>query len=257
MNNYLQDYLQKHDYSKVAQDAVAWVREWFDHNGPDSPAVIGISGGKDSSIVAAICAKALGKDRVFGVLMPDGTQSDIEVSRRLVSHLGIPHAVVNIQAMTQAFHATIEESLGDGFSLSRQSTINLPPRVRMTTLYAISQSMNGRVSNNGNRSERYAGYFTIHGDSAGDFAPLANLTVSELRVMGSYLDLPEEFVQKVPSDGLTGSSDEDNLGFTYEQLDTYLLTGICEDEQVKTRIQQLYARNKFKTSPMAMFVPEV
>lgn len=250
MNRYLKDYIEKKDYKEIAEGSVRFIREWFDENGKDAKAVIGISGGKDSSVVAAMCVKALGKDRVFGVLMPNSTQSDIDVSKKLVEFLGIKSAEINIK---DGYEGVADAIKREGIELSKQAGINLGPRIRMSVLYAVAQCMNGRVSNNGNRSERYVGYFTKYGDGAGDFAPLANLTVTEVRLVGQYLGLPDEFVYKAPSDGLSGSTDEDAMGFTYETLDTYILTGIIEDENSKVLIDKRHNMNAFKLMPIPEF----
>lgn len=250
MNKYLEEYLASKDYKKIAEQSVAFVRDWFEKNGKGCKAVIGISGGKDSSIVAAMCVKALGKDRVVGILMPNGEQPDIDVSKRLVEFLGIENYEINIK---DGYDGVMNEIVGKGIALTEQSRINLAPRIRMSVLYAASQCMNGRVSNNGNASERYVGYFTKYGDGAGDFAPLANLTKTEVLLVGQELGLPDEFVMKAPSDGLTGLTDEDNLGFSYEDLDTYILTGNCDDEAVKEKIQRKHAANLFKLQPIPSF----
>ena len=251
MNELLEKYLKGRDYNKIAEDCIAWIRKWFAENGPDSPAVIGVSGGKDSSVVSALCAEALGKERVFGIMMPNVIQPDISVSRKLVEHLGIPHAEIDVGQSVNAVRESLERN---GVEISRQTTINLPPRIRMTTLYAASQCMNGRVSNNCNRSENYVGYSTVFGDAAGDFSPLANLTVTEVIEVGKCLGLPNEFIYKAPSDGLTDKTDEDNFGFTYEMLDTYILTGICEDAEAKAKIDKRHKANLFKLKPMPEFV---
>lgn len=250
MNKYLEEYLASKDYRKIAEESVAFVRDWFEKNGKGCKAVIGISGGKDSSIVAAMCVKALGKDRVVGILMPNGEQPDIDVSRRLVEFLGIENYEINIK---DGYDGVMNEIVGKGIPLTEQSRINLAPRIRMSVLYAASQCMNGRVSNNGNASERYVGYFTKYGDGAGDFAPLANLTKTEVLLVGQELGLPDEFVMKAPSDGLTGLTDEDNLGFSYEALDTYILTGNCDDEAVKEKIEKKHVANLFKLQPIPTF----
>ena len=252
MNEILRAYLAQRDYQAITEACIAWIRNWFSVNGPDSPAVIGISGGKDSTTVAALCVEALGKNRVFGVLMPDGFQKDIGASRKAVAHLGIASTEINIRETTEAVRASLAAGLGRD-TFSAQVMINIPPRVRMTTLYAVSQSMNGRVSNNCNRSENHVGYSTIFGDAAGDFSPLGNLTVAEIRLVGQCLGLPEDLVNKIPADGLSDKTDEDALGFTYEQLDTYILTGICEDAQVRERIDRRHRANLFKRRPMAEF----
>ena len=255
MNRVLSDYLARKDYKKVAEDCVEWIRNWFLENGPESPAVIGISGGKDSSVVAALCVQALGRERVFGVLMPDGVQKDIEVARHLVQYLGIQSTEVNIHAGVEAVKASIAESMAVA-SFNTQSLTNIPPRIRMTTLYAVSQTMNGRVSNNCNRSENYVGYSTIFGDAAGDFSPLANLTVAEVKEIGRALGLPDEFVNKAPADGLSDKTDEDAFGFTYEQMDTLILTGFCDNDAIREKIERRHAANLFKLRPMPEFNPE-
>ena len=204
------------DAKQVKDQVVKWIRDWFEANGKGCNAVIGISGGKDSSTVAALCVEALGRDRVIGVTMPNGVQKDISDSMKLINHLGIRHFNVNIADTYQALMATIQEQFApDGIEISRQTIINMPPRLRMTALYAISQSMNGRVANTCNLSEDWVGYSTRYGDAAGDCAPLGGLTVAEVIAIGKELGLPTELVEKTPSDGLSGKSDEDNLGFTY------------------------------------------
>lgn len=235
---------------KVTKDIVQWIRDWFDENGKDCNAVIGISGGKDSSVVAALCVAALGKERVIGVLMPNGVQPDIDCSKQLVEHLGIPYFVCNIQKSVNGVLESLQES---GLQISRQTIVNLPPRIRMSTLYALSQSKNGRVANTCNLSEDWVGYSTRYGDAAGDFAPLGQLTVREVKAVGKYLNLPINLVEKVPSDGLSGKTDEDNLGFTYAALDRYIREGVCEDEQVKARIDHLHKVNEFKMKPIPAF----
>lgn len=250
MNEHLARYLEGRDYNLITEKCVEWIAKWFEKNGPKSPAVIGISGGKDSSVVAALCKEALGAERVFGVMMPNSVQSDIDVSRNLVDFLRIPNAEINVGRSVEAVRSSIAQS---GIEFTNQMTINIPPRIRMTTLYAASQCMNGRVSNNCNRSENYVGYSTLFGDAAGDFSPLANLTVAEVKIIGRCLGLPEKFVEKVPADGLSDKTDEDNFGFSYEQLDTYILTGYCEDENVKEKIDRRHAANLFKLQPMPEF----
>ena len=242
------------DAKKTKDAVVQWIRDWFEKNGKDCNAVIGISGGKDSSIVAALCVEALGKERVIGVLMPNGEQKDIDCAKLLVSHLGIPYHICNIKNAVDAVLQTLQES---GVEISRQTKINLPPRIRMSTLYALSQSNNGRVANTCNYSEDYVGYSTRYGDAAGDFSPLGKLTVREVLAVGRCLDLPEKLVNKVPSDGLTDKTDEDNLGFTYAALDEYIRTGVCPDENVKARIDRLHTANEFKLKPIPCFEPNL
>ena len=239
------------DAGKVKKDCVAWIRDFFAENGPDCCAVVGISGGKDSSVVAALCTEALGRDRVIGVLMPCGEQADIDMARLLVNHLGIRHFVVNIQDAVEGLMRSIP------FELSTQSRTNLPPRIRMSTLYAVAQSFNGRVANTCNLSEDYVGYSTRYGDAAGDFSPCAHLTVQEVKAVGRVLGLPDVLVDKVPIDGLCGKTDEENLGFTYAELDRYIRTGEIENQAHKERIDTLHKRNLFKLRLMPAFDPHL
>ena len=237
------------DAVKVKDECVQWIRDFFKENGPDCNAVVGISGGKDSSIAAALCVEALGKDRVIGVLMPCGEQHDIDMAYMLVNHLGIKHYVVNIKDAIEGLKASMP------LELSTQSLTNMPPRIRMTTLYAVSQSCNGRVVNTCNLSEDWVGYSTRYGDAAGDFSPLCNLTVQEVKEIGRLLGLPDVLVDKVPIDGLCGKTDEDNLGFTYAELDRYIRTGEIQDMAKKERIDMLHKRNLFKLQLMPSFKP--
>ncbi len=238
------------DAKKVKDEVVAWIRAWFEENGKGCNAVVGISGGKDSSVVAALCAEALGKERVIGVLMPNGAQKDIADSKALVAHLGIPHYICNIEEGVNGVLRSLEQS---GVEISRQTRVNLPPRIRMSTLYALSQSHNGRVANTCNLSEDWVGYSTRYGDAAGDFSPLGKLTVREVKAIGLALGLPPFLVEKAPADGLTDKTDEDNLGFTYAALDTYIRTGVCENEEWKARIDRLHRLNEFKLKPIPCF----
>lgn len=244
---------------KVKNDLIQWIRDWFEENGPDCNAVIGLSGGKDSTIVAALCVEALGVDRVIGVLMPNKVQHDINDSRAIVTYLGIRSLEIDIWTSCSSIIDRLIQSTYDNrqdfpeFSISNQTRVNLPPRLRMATLYAIAQSVNGRVSNNCNLSEDYVGYSTRWGDSVGDFAPLANLTVTEVKAIGYELGLPVEFIEKVPSDGLCDKTDEDNLGFSYDTLDRYIRTGICEDGEAKKKIDYLHNKNIFKLQSIPTF----
>ena len=222
------------DADKVKNDCVQFIKDFFEENGNDCKAVIGISGGKDSTIVAALCVEALGKDRVLGVLMPNGEQKDIDVAEKVVSHLGIKYINVNIFNAVREIKHKVKFGLDDHWS--EQSSINLPARIRMAILYAVSQTVNGRVANTCNLSENWVGYSTRWGDNVGDFSPLSNLTVTEVKKIGYALGLPKEFIEKIPSDGLCNKTDEDNLGFTYKVLDEYIRTGVIENEQLKKKI---------------------
>lgn len=239
------------DAAKVKDECVQWIRDFFEENGKDCNAVVGISGGKDSSVAAALCVEALGKDRVIGVLMPCGVQADIDCAQKLVEHLGIKNYTINVYDAVEA----IKKQVSDAMELSNQSVVNLPPRIRMATLYAVSQSVNGRVVNTCNLSEDWVGYSTRYGDAAGDFSPLSNLTVQEIKEIGTLLGLPQDLVHKTPIDGLCGKTDEDNLGFTYAMLDRYIREGVIEDEEIKAKIDRMHANNLFKLQLMPSFKP--
>ena len=237
----------------VKNECVQWIRDFFEKNGKGCNAVIGISGGKDSSIAAALCVEALGKDRVIGVLMPQGVQHDIDMAQLLVDHLGIKHYIVNIKDAVNSLLGSLPAEL----ELTAQTKQNLPPRIRMSTLYAVSQSCNGRVCNTCNLSEDWVGYSTRYGDAAGDFSPMSNLTVTEVKEIGRLLGLPDVLVDKTPIDGLCGKTDEENLGFTYAELDVYIRTGKIEDTKKKEIIDAKHRANLFKLELMPSFKPEL
>lgn len=238
------------DAKKAVDATVKWISDWFQMNGPGCNAIIGISGGKDSSITAALLVQALGKERVIGIMMPNGEQGDMDMALLLINHLGIESHVINIETAYSGAVKDIEYAIGE---LSKDSLINLAPRLRMATLYAVGQSRNGRVANTCNLSEDWVGYSTRYGDAAGDFSPISSFTTAEIRAMGRALGVPEVLIEKVPSDGLSGMTDEDKLGFTYEVLDRYIRTGKIEDPKTKERIDMLHERNLFKLRYMDSF----
>lgn len=241
------------DAVRVKNECIEWIRNFFEENGKGCNAVVGISGGKDSSIVAALCVEALGKDRVIGVLMPQGVQHDIDMAYLLVNHLGIKHYEINVKAAIDAVLNSFPEEL----EINNMTRVNLPPRIRMSTLYAVSQSCNGRVANTCNLSEDWVGYSTRYGDSVGDFSPLSFITVTEAKQIGYELGLPRELVDKTPIDGLCGKTDEENLGFTYAELDVYIRTGYIADEAKKELIDRKHKANLFKLQFMPCFKPEI
>lgn len=241
------------DAVKVKDECVKWIRDFFEENGKGCAAVVGISGGKDSSVAAALCAEALGKDRVVGVLMPQGEQHDIDMAYMLVNHLGIKHYVVNVKDAVDGILNNLPEDL----EITSQTRQNVPPRIRMSTLYAVSQSVNGRVCNTCNLSEDWVGYSTRYGDSVGDFSPMSMLTVTEVKEIGRVLGLPSALVDKTPIDGLCGKSDEENLGFTYAELDVYIRTGFIEDLEKKEIIDRKHKANLFKLQLMPVFDPRI
>ena len=239
------------DPKKTKDEIVQWIRNYFRDNGPGRSAVIGISGGKDSTVAAALCVEALGKDSVVGVLMPNGIQSDIQDSYKVVESLDINYHEVNIGDTV----FTLTDQLEGIIHVSEQTRVNMPARIRMTTLYAIAQSLpnGGRVVNTCNRSEDFVGYSTKFGDSVGDFSPLANLMVHEVIQIGHKLPIPAELVDKTPSDGLCGKTDEDNLGFTYAQLDDYITHGTCGIMSIDNKIEVMHRQNLHKLQPMPYF----
>lgn len=239
------------DAKKVKNEIVKWIQDFFYKNGKDCNAVVGISGGKDSSVVAALCVEALGKDRVIGVLMPQGNQPDIDYSKMLCDHLGIVNFTVDIFNVCRNIKHQVKDNTGGHWSA--QSSTNLPARIRMAVLYAVSQTVNGRVANTCNLSEDWVGYATRYGDAAGDFSPLSRLTVTEVKAIGRELGLPSELVDKVPTDGLCGKTDEDNLGFTYDVLDRYIRTGEIDSEELKQKIDTMHKKNLFKLQLMPCF----
>lgn len=240
---------------KVKNGIVEWIRDWFAINGPECNAVIGISGGKDSTVAAALCVEALGKDRVIGVMMPNGIQSDLDDAIAVCKYLDIKSVIFNIEDSVQAVlnnmikcgHDVCRDTHTRIIPLpSEQTKINLPPRIRMATLYAVSQSVNGRVVCTDNCSEKWVGYSTRWGDNVGDFAPLLEYFVDEVMAIGDALGLPYELVHKTPSDGLCGKSDEDNLGVTYDQIKACVVMGTCGDPKADARIEYLHEKNHFK-----------
>lgn len=241
--------MYRFDVKDATEKCVAWIREWFEENGKGCNAVVGISGGKDSSVVAALCCKALGKERVIGVMMPQGEQFDIDYSIDLCKALEIENITVNIKDAIDGIYKNLDGKI----DISQQTKFNLPARVRMSVLYAVSQSKNGRVANTCNLSEDWVGYSTRYGDAAGDFSPLSCFTVAEVKAIGRELGLDEKFIEKPPIDGLCGKTDEDNLGFTYETLDKYIREGIEPDKEIKKKIDDMHKKNLFKLQLMPTF----
>ena len=251
---------------KTRDNLIQWIKDWFDKNGPTSKAVIGISGGKDSTIVAGLCKRAIGKDRVLGVLMPNGEQKDISDSIKVCKSLDIPYIIINMKDYYDGLSELTLEALNsyDGKirELSEQTKINIAPRLRMATLYAVSQTVGGRVVNTSNLSEFLTGYFTKNGDNCGDLKPLLRLTKNEVVAIGLTMpEIPRDLVEKAPSDGLTGKTDEDKIGFSYDDLDT-LIRGnfkgcpnpldVLPVETLK-KIQDRMNAVEFKTKPEEIF----
>ena len=223
----------------LTRNVVNWTKSILEKN-RQTKVVIGISGGKDSSVVAAICAKAIGPENVIGVMMPCGIQKDIADSQKLIDFLGIKSTTVNIG---NAFN-DLCNAINLGVELSYDTMTNLPARLRMSTLYAVAQTVGGFVANTCNLSEDTVGYATLYGDNAGSFAALSKLTTEEVMEIGDDLGLPFELVHKVPIDGLQPKTDEDKLGFTYHEVNELIRKGIKGPHFEK--IIDMYRKNKFK-----------
>lgn len=236
---------------QLTKDVIQWIKDYFKDN-PDGKVICGISGGKDSTIVAALCKEALGADRIIGVLMPNGVQADIEDSYEVCEFLGIKRFTIDIYPAYSSLIKRIFPYIPISDVPPAVST-NLPSRLRMATLYTVAALYpNSRVVNTSNLSERYIGYSTKFGDGAGDFSPLGSLTVREVLQIGDDLGLPYELVHKTPSDGMSGKSDEERIGFTYDELDDYLLTGEATDE-IEEKIKRLHETNRHKIKRMPIF----
>lgn len=249
---------------KLTNEVIAWIQDWFNNKSGNAKGVIlGISGGKDSSIVAALCAKALGKDKVYGVLMPNGDQRDIDDAIEICKFLGIRYRIVNIASIVEALNNSIRfspayyenEEMDKFFPLSAHTQTNIPPRVRMTILYAIGQELGYRVVGTGNFSERFIGYFTKWGDGACDFNPIGWLNTEEMIAIGNYLNLPGHLVNKEPTDGLCGKTDEENLGYSYEDVNTFSIYKTCGDEEIDKKIEKAHLYSQHKLNSIPMFIP--
>lgn len=241
---------------------VAWIREWFEKNGKNCNAIVGISGGKDSTVTAALCAEALGGDRVYGFILPNGPMSDYDIAVKICNWInnkyGFYWCTIGIEEGVNSVLSAITDAdvPYNNFKIGADTEINLPARIRMATLYALSQSMNGRVANTCNLSEDYVGYATKYGDAAGDFAPLKSFTTEEVIAIGHELGIPESFLIKPPTDGLCGKTDEDKLGFTYKVLNKYIRTGEIDDPEIKQKIDYLHKINEFKEKVIERYIYE-
>ncbi len=253
--------MKKYDFQveKVTKELIGWIQEYFKVAGDSKKAIVGISGGKDSSVVATLLVRALGRDRVIGVMMPQGEQADINCSKKIIEHLGIRSITINVGDLVDAAMKTITKGLQEieVREITTVTKFNTPARMRMSVLYGAAGSLDGRVVNTCNLSEDWVGYATKFGDGAGDFSLLMNLTVTEVKAIGRYLGVPLDLVEKTPIDGLCGKSDEENLGFTYEALDLYIREGICDDEELRNKIDYMRKINLHKLEPMANYNPQI
>lgn len=241
------------DAKKTKNEIIQWIREYFRRNGADCNAIVSMSGGKDSTIVAALCVEALGADRVIGVIMPDVKMEDFSLAAEICDYLNIEHVDINIGTAVTSLMTELESN---DINTSNNAATNLPARIRMASLFLVAQSCNGRVANTCNYSEDYVGWATLFGDGAGQFSPLSKLTVTEVKQIGYELGLPKKYIEKAPSDGLTGKTDEDNFGFTYEFLDRYIRTGdYGNDTATAAKIDKMHDANLFKLLPMPCYNP--
>jgi len=222
----------------LTKNVIDWTADFFNRVGK-TDAVLGISGGKDSSVVAAICAAALGKEHVHGVLLPCGIQKDISCSYQLVDHLGISYDVQDIETL-------VKESLAlvPGADKSYDAKTNVGARLRTNQIMVTAQTNNWLMANTCNRSENIVSYATLWGDTCGSFAPIDMLTTEEVIEIGDDLGLPYELTHKTPIDGLQPLSDEEKLGFTYHEVNELIRKGIQGEHADK--IIDMYKRNKFK-----------
>ena len=224
-----------------------FIKTYFAENGtPNTKAVIGISGGKDSTIAAALLVRALGPDRVIGVLMPESVQTDIDDSRKVCEILGIKSFEIDIGPTCEKLYKNFQDCTCGELMVNPQIRTNTPARIRMAALYMVAAAVGGRVCNTGNASEAFIGYTTKYGDLAGDFAILRNLTVREIYAIGDYLELPILLVHKQPADGMSGKTDEDNIGIPYDAIDDFLLDGIIPEMAIWEKMQAAHKRNTHK-----------
>lgn len=244
------------DVAKITEDCINWINKWIlgeGHGNEETKVVIGISGGCDSTVTAGLLVKALGKDRVIGVMMPNGEQKDISDSKKVIDHLGIKSYIINIGTSYDQLEATITNAVGEFSDKVEMFTTNTPARLRMASLYGLGAVLgNCRIVNTCNLSEDVVGYATLYGDSAGDFSPINHLTKTEVRAIGHYLELPTELVDKTPTDGMSlnedGSykSDESKLGISYTDLDKFIRETTTGDTDTDRRIFEKFEANLFK-----------
>lgn len=235
----------------IVNERVNRIRDWYENeSGGSEGLILGISGGKDSSVVAALCSKAIGKDNVLGVIMPNGVQKDIDYAYGICDFLGIKRIKFNISNVYDSLYGDLKSlnnyNKSSDITITEDAKVNIPPRIRMTVLYAIGQSIRYRVVGTGNASERFVGYFTKWGDGACDFNPIARFTSEEVIEIGRELGIPEKFLIKPPADGLCGKTDEDNLGFTYKELNSFIKNGHCGSKEIENKIMSMHRRNLHK-----------
>lgn len=228
---------------KYISEIVNFIKKYIMQSGAKG-VVVGMSGGKDSFVVAGLLAKALGKENVFGVILPNGEMQDLEIAKKECEFLQIKNTVLNIQNIDKEIKKLTKEAT-DSSDLKEISAINIAPRIRMTMLYSIASEMGYLVANTSNLSETMIGYSTKWGDNVGDFSPIADFTKSEVCELGIELGLPKEYVLKPPTDGLSGKEDEEKIGFSYEELDGFIRMGkVSKNEDKIKRMSKVTAHKR-------------
>ena len=230
------------EVKKEIEHICNWIKNYFVDNGPNSKAVIGMSGGKDSTIAAALLCEAMGSERVYGVIMPDGEMKDLDLAVKICEGLDIDYRIINIGSIMESFCSAFGRNCADNDRIMT----NTPARIRMAVLYAVAAEIGGRVVNTCNRSEDYIGFSTKYGDLAGDFSILQDYPVRWVREIGWELGLPIEWVNKTPDDGMCGQSDEAKFGFSYETLDDLIIDGIIPPYDVYNSIIKMHRNNIHK-----------
>ena len=217
--------------------------------------VVGVSGGVDSTVVLSLAAQIFGKDNVWGVMLPCGSQRDISDSEHIIALTGVHRMLINIADSVGSLEREYAMNLKDGGITSEQAHINLPPRIRLAALYMVSQSLGAMVLNTSNLSEDMLGYATLWGDTCGSYAPIQGLTKTEVVALAEYIGVPRPLAFKTPADGLQEKSDEERLGLTYAAVDKYIRDG-DGDLELKERVLKLFRSNAFKLDMISLPGPK-
>lgn len=242
--------LEKEVLQQEADNAIRWIKEYVEKAGAKG-VVIGNSGGKDSATVLAMATKAIGKDKVVAVSMPCySNNNDFEDAKLVAKSFGVNFIKVDLSNSYTEMEKEINMQLGK--ELSKEATINMKPRLRMTTLYGIAQTLGYLVIGTGNLCEAMVGYTTKWGDNSSDFNPIGNFTVEEVLEIGKYLGVPEKILKKAPNDGLGGQTDEEKMGIKYSQIAEMIETG-STDEEVKEEILKRFRNSKHKREVVPVY----
>lgn len=235
--------LEKQALEKEAQNAIIWIREYVEKTGANG-IVIGNSGGKDSATVLAMAVEAIGREKVLSVAMPCfSKQTDLEDAKLVADVFEVPLLKVDLSNTYQEMEKEINCQIPQ--SLTKEAIVNMKPRLRMTTLYSIAQTLGYLVIGTGNLCEAMVGYTTKWGDNSSDFNPIGNFTVEEVLAIGRMLEVPENILKKAPSDGLGEKTDEEKMGIQYSQIEEMIETGTT-DEKAKQEIIRRYQSSKHK-----------